>query len=469
MSSEQDAKGREALLQDVLCVDAPGPELLVRYAEDPGALDAEERRLVEDALAGSPAVRDQLRVLERFDFRALDEEVEPAEAEALVALPSWAGLRELLEPIRGFLAPGFFGQPALVAAAVLLLLALPAAWLVWSLAGGSQATPVAHAPRLPGEEVARVEPAPQPLSPRVPAPVEEAPAGPSPAGEPAETIAATEPRAPSRAAGISREGATPAPAPRVEGAVPSEILAAVEDPLSPVAPPVTERPQEVAPAPSPPTAEIQVAMLDLPALPSYVEPFDAVTGFGLGRTSAVLRSAGRPLPRVTALVPDHEGRTVREAPAVYWYLSARTNRPINVTLVDPERERTVLDITLEGPHEKAVDGLSLARHGVRLRVGRVYQWFVSVLAGDEPGAGDVVAGGSILRSPASGELEAALRSAGPSRAPHVYAKYGLWYDALGSISQRIEAAPGDASLREQRAALLEQVGLDEPAAQDRGE
>jgi hypothetical protein len=466
MSSERDAKGREALLRDVLCVDAPAPELLVRYAEDPGALDPEERRLVEDALAGSPAVRDQLRVLERFDFRALDEEVEPAAAQTRVALPSWPGLRELLEPIREFLAPGFFSQPALVVAAVLLL-ALPAAWLMWSLAGGWQETSVAHAPRPLREEVARVEPAAEPPSARVLAPVEEAPAAPSPPGEPTETIAATEPQAPRRA-GISREGATPEPAPHVEGAVPGEVLAAVEDPLVPAAPPVTDRPQEAALAPSPPPAEIQVAMLDLPALPSYVEPLGVAAGLGLGRTSAVMRSAGEPLPRVTALVPDHEGRTVHEAPAVYWYLSGRTNRPINVTVVDPERERTVLDVTLEGPHEKAMDGLSLARHGVRLRVGRVYRWFVSVLAGDEPGPGDAVAGGSILRSPASGELAAALRSAGPSRAPHVYAKYGLWYDALGSISERIEAAPGDASLRKQRAALLEQVGLDAAAAQERG-
>ncbi|MHC4422536.1 MAG: DUF928 domain-containing protein, partial [Planctomycetota bacterium] len=45
--------------------------------------------------------------------------------------------------------------------------------------------------------------------------------------------------------------------------------------------------------------------------------------------------------------------------------------------------------------------------------------------------------------------------------PHALAEAGIWYDAIDSLSQQIDAAPGNRILWNQRAALLEQVGLPE--------
>ena len=42
----------------------------------------------------------------------------------------------------------------------------------------------------------------------------------------------------------------------------------------------------------------------------------------------------------------------------------------------------------------------------------------------------------------------------------------MWYDALAGVSDRIDASPKDLSLRKQRAALLDQVGLNEAAEFD---
>jgi len=52
-----------------------------------------------------------------------------------------------------------------------------------------------------------------------------------------------------------------------------------------------------------------------------------------------------------------------------------------------------------------------------------------------------------------------LKAAGVGKAYYAYAEEGLWCDALQSISEMIEAAPGKKQLREDRADLLEQVGL----------
>ena len=61
--------GLAALLVDVLEGDLD-PALLVRFADDPSALDPKERWMVEMHLATSPQYRDQLEVLKRFDFSA---------------------------------------------------------------------------------------------------------------------------------------------------------------------------------------------------------------------------------------------------------------------------------------------------------------------------------------------------------------------------------------------------------------
>jgi Flp pilus assembly protein TadD len=44
---------------------------------------------------------------------------------------------------------------------------------------------------------------------------------------------------------------------------------------------------------------------------------------------------------------------------------------------------------------------------------------------------------------------------------------GIWYDAIGLYSELIDARPNDRGLREERAALLDQVGLKDVANYDR--
>jgi hypothetical protein len=74
----------------------------------------------------------------------------------------------------------------------------------------------------------------------------------------------------------------------------------------------------------------------------------------------------------------------------------------------------------------------------------------------------------IQRREPPAQLGQRLEGAGPSRAAFIQAESGLWYDALASLAQGIAAAPAETGLHAQRAALLEQVGLKEAAAYDRG-
>jgi Domain of Unknown Function (DUF928) len=73
----------------------------------------------------------------------------------------------------------------------------------------------------------------------------------------------------------------------------------------------------------------------------------------------------------------------------------------------------------------------------------------------------VVAGGAIQRRATAAELAADLAAGEPSY--RVYARHGIWYDAIADLSKAVDAAPDNTAagreLRAERAALLEQVGV----------
>jgi regulator of sirC expression with transglutaminase-like and TPR domain len=56
-------------------------------------------------------------------------------------------------------------------------------------------------------------------------------------------------------------------------------------------------------------------------------------------------------------------------------------------------------------------------------------------------------------------LRSRLENATTENLPSVYAEEGVWLDTLTALSALIEARPKDKALQEERAALLEQVGL----------
>lgn len=442
MDPKRQSDGLDVLLQDVLAAGSPGPELLARYAEAPDRLSAEERRSVEEAVGGSAALADQLRVLRGFDPARLPRpETEPARPARERATAGWlAPLRRFAQALEA--PPAVWIPAAAAAAALLALLSVRAledtrrvTQLETELAAtlhsievlrgdlermaqqtARRADQVASLRRALVEREAALATAAQPAAPPDVAPEPQA-------------------HTPAAAAAVA---ATP---PRASVTAPS------------AAPPAPERP-EAGPA------ALQLAMNE-PLV--YARPADVDAGLAPQRSSGRMRSAGARLPEVVALAPDHVGYTVTPRPTLYWQLSERTDHDLVVTLVDSEAQTTLLEKRLPGPHRRGIGKLSLNLSGIGLKRDRIYQWFVSVLAGDAPGPDDAVAGGLIERVKKTPELDAEIRDAGHRGAAHVYARRGLWYDALNAVSRRIANSPRDERLRAQRDALLEQVGLDASA------
>jgi hypothetical protein len=177
--------------------------------------------------------------------------------------------------------------------------------------------------------------------------------------------------------------------------------------------------------------------------------------------------AGKSLPTVTALVPDHTGLTISEQPALYWFLTEPLDAPLEIILTDANAVTPLLEFRLPAPATAGIQRLRLADHNVHLAPGVRYEWSIALVIDAAHRSRDVFATGSIERVESSPAIKTQLDQASTADRPYRYAAAGLWYDALGSVSDLIEASPKNLELRKQRASLLEQVGLKEASAFDR--
>lgn len=184
-------------------------------------------------------------------------------------------------------------------------------------------------------------------------------------------------------------------------------------------------------------------------------------GAPMTRLGGATRSTTGPVPRTEALVPEVAGHTLQAQPVLYWYLAGETDDRIDFALIGVDPINPMLEVTLEGPFEPGIQRIRLVDHGVKLESGLDYQWFVRVIPNPDQRLYDRVVGGGIQRVEPSAELGAKLAAAESADAHYALAEAGIWYDALDSLSVQIEASPKNENLRAQRAALFEQVGLED--------
>ena len=187
-----------------------------------------------------------------------------------------------------------------------------------------------------------------------------------------------------------------------------------------------------------------------------------------GRVGGGTRGIGDgPTVTLEVLAPDHTGLTVSPQPTLYWFVSQRIETQAELTIVDDTSIDPLLELKLTPPIEPGIHALSLEEHGVQLAPNVAYQWFVAVVVDPKQRSFDILSGGEIKRVAQPSNLAGQLQSIGSEGTPRAYAEAGIWYDALDGLSTQIGTHPNDADLRQQRAALLDQVGLPGAAEYER--
>ncbi len=179
------------------------------------------------------------------------------------------------------------------------------------------------------------------------------------------------------------------------------------------------------------------------------------------------RGPGSKAPVLQVLAPEHTGLTEQAQPDLYWFVSAPVAARFEFALISDDTLETVTETRLPTVRRAGIQRLSLKDHGVRLKSGVVYQWSVALVADSEQRSLDIVAGGTIERIPSSTRVAKNCTENCAELKTRIYAGNGLWYEAVSTVSDAIRQTPGDRNYRLIRAALLEQVGLDEAAAFER--
>jgi hypothetical protein len=195
--------------------------------------------------------------------------------------------------------------------------------------------------------------------------------------------------------------------------------------------------------------------------PLYKPPLRGAPG---GRVGGGTRGApGRDIFVLSVLAPDHTGLTTKEQPSLFWFISADTSLPVELTVSDPNATEPLLETRVAVPVGRGVHRVRLSDYNIKLAPGVAYQWAVTVIPDASRRSRDILASGTIERVEPAGDIAPKLAAAGDEERASVYAEAGIWYDAIEAVSDLIERSPGDAMPRNYRRALLTQAGLPQMA------
>ena len=197
----------------------------------------------------------------------------------------------------------------------------------------------------------------------------------------------------------------------------------------------------------------------------YTPPKNVTTGTRIDGDGGS-RGKGEKLPSLYVLAPNHTALTTREQPSLFWYQTAAANTHFELTLTEPKNPKPLLKVATDKA-DGGIHRVSLAKHNVTLKPGVSYKWTIAWVPDPANRSQDVIASGSIQRIEPEAKLTAALADAKGLEKAAVYAQHGIWYEALETVSNEIDAAPKNKDLHAQRAALLDQAGLKDAAASER--
>jgi len=187
------------------------------------------------------------------------------------------------------------------------------------------------------------------------------------------------------------------------------------------------------------------------------------TGAASVRVTGGSRGTGDATITLDVLAPDDIGTTTQEQPSLFWFQSKPADAKFELTLLQENKVKPLIQVKVERSSKAGIQRLKLSDHAVKLSPGVEYQWVVALVTDPDNRSTDLVASGVIKRVAPPADLKEKISQAAPASLAGLYAEAGIWYDALAAVSDQIEAQPGNKALRETRAELLRQVGLNTAA------
>jgi hypothetical protein len=191
---------------------------------------------------------------------------------------------------------------------------------------------------------------------------------------------------------------------------------------------------------------------------SYVPPYRGTPR----RTQGTGSRGGDSSQSVTLelLVPnDHTGQTLSGHPTFVWYISDIPKEPVEFALVESGVAEPIFVQQLQ-LQKAGIVRMEMPKNLPELVPGKEYRWSVTLIDNANQRSNDIFAQSWIKRVPETPSLKQQVSAAKSDRdRASIYAKAGLWFDALNTLLTAQAANASEVSIREDFFLLLDRAGL----------
>jgi hypothetical protein len=180
-------------------------------------------------------------------------------------------------------------------------------------------------------------------------------------------------------------------------------------------------------------------------------------------------------PGIEGLAPlipaDAMPFTVSEYPRFFWYVPPATSldesysekpyyNELEFALIDVDSDSPVLYAKKLSVPSPGIVSHQLSPGGeVALEENKQYYWVVKIVCDSEDASGDQFVDGWVERIAVSDELQAELDNATENDRPYIYAREGIWYEALTTLARLREKNPEDETILSRWSEFLQSVNL----------
>lgn len=208
----------------------------------------------------------------------------------------------------------------------------------------------------------------------------------------------------------------------------------------------------------------------VPPAPRLQQPLRLSQAFRPPNRGAPLTTAGgatrgtcfAPDRLLVSLMPKQQlGLTLAERPTFFWYIPATTARRADFLLLGDNDSQIVYEGSLSLPETPGIISFTLPADAPALQVGKSYHWFLTIACNPTGANGNPSVEGWVERVKPDTALAQSLKKATLKDRPALYARAGIWHDALKSLAELRRTAPKAPQTQSSWAELLRSVGLTE--------
>ncbi|MEH2064564.1 MAG: DUF928 domain-containing protein [Nostoc sp.] len=161
---------------------------------------------------------------------------------------------------------------------------------------------------------------------------------------------------------------------------------------------------------------------------------------------------------IPLIPPDNLGLTFAEHPTFFWYVPPSQVKTAKF-LLQAEDQNVFYETSFTLPDQPGIISFKLPDSTPALAVGKTYHWYLTMVCDTQDSSENLTVDGWVERTQPESSLSEALAKANLYKLPTIYAKAGIWHEALTSLVQLRQTEPNNIKARLDWRQFFKSVGL----------